>query len=420
LTHPLIIHGLANYLKRKPLLKILQICNKAPFPANDGSSIAIYNMAKGLIANAANLHLLTINTKKHFKADKAVPAEFFTGSHYTSVYRNTNTSAAGALLNLFSGKSYFVSRFYFKAFENTLIEILTKNTFDIIQLEGLFMGVYIDTIRRYSKAKLVLRAHNIEHFIWNRHIAREKNSFKKMYLSIQNKRLKAFEMDVISKVDAIVPITQADEEEFRKLGSKKPLFACITGVDVTEYQQKLDVSTKAKTLFYFGSMDWLPNQEAVTWFLDNCWDAIHKAVPEAKFIVAGRGMPLHFFHITRPNVLIVENVENGKAFFQQHEVMVVPLWSGSGLRIKIIEGMAYGKAIVSTSIGAEGINYTNQQNILIADTAEAFTENVVALLNDAEQRHGLEKNAADFARKEFDNMQVVATLVQFYKHLFHA
>lgn len=377
-------------------------------------------MAKGLIANNVNLHLLTINTKKHFKPDNDVPDEFKQKAHYTSVYKNTNTSATGALLNLFSNTSYFVSRFYFKAFENKLVEILKKNTFDIIQLEGLFMGIYIDTIRKYSKAKLVLRAHNIEHFIWNRHIAREKTSFKKLYLSIQNKRLKQFELDVISKVDAIVSITKADEEEFKKLGTKTPLFACITGVDVDEYQQKLKLATKAKTLFYFGSMDWLPNQEAVTWFLDNCWDNVHKAVPEAKFIVAGRGMPLHFFHITRPNVLIVENVENGKAFFQQHEVMVVPLWSGSGLRIKIIEGMSYGKAIVSTSIGAEGINYTNTKNILIADTAAEFTTCVINLLTDTDQRLALEENAADFARIEFDNLQVVATLVQFYTRLLHA
>lgn len=143
------------------------------------------------------------------------------------------------------------------------------------------------------------------------------------------------------------------------MGFKKPIFTCITGVDVTGYQSKLNLSEKAKTIFYFGSMDWLPNQEAATWFLNNCWDTIHKTIPEAKLIIAGRGMPLEFFHITRPNVVIVENVENGKAFFQQHQIMIVPLWSGSGLRIKIIEGMAYGKAIVSTSIGAEGIGYTN-------------------------------------------------------------
>lgn len=402
------------------MFKILQISNKAPYPANDGSSIAIFNMAKGFIENGISLHLLCINTKKHFKSDNDVPKEFKDSSHYNSVYRNTNTSAPGGVLNLFTNRSYFVSRFYFSAFEKKLIELLNSNNFDIIQLEGLFMGVYIDIIKKHSKAKIVLRAHNIEHNIWRRHIAHEKTSLKKLYLTIQNKRLKRFELEVISKVDAIVPITRTDEAEFKKMGFTKPVYTCITGVDVKNYQTKNNILQKAKTIFYFGSMDWLPNQEAANWFLDNCWDKVHKAVPEAKLIIAGRGMPLEFFHITRPNVLIVENVEDGKTFFQQHEVMIVPLWSGSGLRIKIIEGMAYGKAIVSTSIGAEGINYTNKKNILIADNAADFSTAVIELLENKSVRTQIEQNAAEFAKSEFDNFNVTSKLVEFYNQLLNA
>lgn len=398
----------------------MQICNKAPFPANDGSSIAIYNMAKGFIENNVDLHLLTINTKKHFKPDNEVPQEFRLKSHYRSIYRNTNTSMWGAFLNLFSRQSYFVSRFYFKEFENILIEILQQNKFDIIQLEGLFMGVYINAIKKHSNAKIVLRAHNIEHFIWNRHIARETLSPKKIYLALQNQRLKRFELSMVAKVDAVVTISKSDEDELKKLGCKKPIFTCITGVDVKAYQTKLNVSGKAKTVFYFGSMDWLPNQEAVTWFIENCWKAVHKTVPEAKLIVAGRGMPPHFFNLNKPNIEIIENVENGKAFYQQHEIMIVPLWSGSGLRIKIIEGMSYGKAIVSTTIGAEGIGYTHEKNILIADTAESFARSVISLLQNSDKRKVIEQNAAEFAMKEFDNLSVVSALVDFYNKLLNA
>ncbi len=377
-------------------------------------------MAKGLIENNVQLHVLTINTKKHYKADEGVIPDFKAQSNYTSVYKNTNTSFFGALLNLFSSQSYFVSRFYFKKFDNKLISILKQQQFDIIQLEGLFMGVYIDTIKKYSKAKITLRAHNIEHYIWNRHILNERVSFKKIYLSFQNKRLKRFELSVINKVDAVITITQNDANEFKKLGCKKPLFACITGVDIKEYQTKLNVPEKAKTIFYFGSMDWLPNQEAVTWFITHCWQTIHKAVPEAKLIIAGRGMPLEFFHITQPNVLIVENVENGKTFYQQHQLMIVPLLSGSGLRIKIIEGMSYGKAIVSTSIGAEGIKCVNGENIIIADSASEFSKSVIELLKNDTKRKKIELNAAEFSRNRFDNRKVVLSLIEFYKQLLDA
>jgi polysaccharide biosynthesis protein PslH len=412
--------GPLKFLKEKKLLKILQICNKAPYPANDGSSIAIYYMARGLVANGAELTLLAINTKKHFKPDDKVPENFRQKTRYVSVFCNTSLSPAGALLNLFSRNSYFVSRFDKRAFRDKLIETLGRQEFDIIQLEGLFMAVYLDTIRKHSKARIILRAHNIEHHIWKRHIRNENSFLKRTYLRLQNKRLRIFELESLSKVDAVVPISSTDEAEMRKMGCTARLFSCITGVDVQDYRQKPGLPDKNNSVFYFGSMDWLPNQEAVAWFLENCWDKVIRTVPYAKLIIAGRGMPLHFFHITRPNVSIVENVENGRNFYHQHQVMIVPLWSGSGLRIKIIEGMAYGKAIVSTSVGAEGIGCTDGKNILIADDAQLFAQHVITLLQDSERRKSLETNAADYAGTEFDNNKVVSRLVSFYKELLNA
>ncbi|MEO6304063.1 MAG: glycosyltransferase family 4 protein [Bacteroidia bacterium] len=402
------------------MLKILQISNKAPYPPNDGSSIAIYNMAQGLIDNNVQLHLLTINTKKHFKDDNEVPSDFKVNSNYASVYQNTDTSAVGAIMNLFLSDSYFVSRFYFSDFDNKLIDTLKKNTFDIIQLEGVFMAVYIATIKKYSKARIVLRAHNIEHKIWERHLNNSKKSILNKYLSIQNDRLKKFEEKILNEVDAIVPITDHDKKLFEQMGFKKDIFTCITGVNVDIYQTKQNLPVKPKTIFYFGSMDWLPNQEAVKWFLENCWPTINKAVPDSKFVIAGRGMPQSFKQLNLPNVLTIENVKDGKTFFEQHQIMVVPLLSGSGLRIKIIEGMAHGKPIVSTSIGAEGIYCDPKKDLIIADKPEDFSNAVIELLKNDAKRIELEKNASAFAYKEFDNKKIVSKLVEFYNRLLNA
>jgi glycosyltransferase involved in cell wall biosynthesis len=402
------------------VIKILQICNKAPYPANDGSSIAIYNMARGLIEVGIDLHLLAINTKKNFKPDESVPESFRQKSHYRSVYRNTDVSFAGAFANLFTGKSYFVSRFYFSEFEEALISALKSDTYDIVQLEGLFMAVYIPVIRVHSKAKIVLRAHNIEHVIWMRHIAGERSLLKKWYLSLQNRRLKKFELSAFNQVDAVVPITQNDEENIRLMGCRVPLYTCITGINPSEYRATTARAQKKDSVFYFGSMDWMPNQEAVTWFLQNCWERIKEKAPQARFIIAGRGMPLHFFHINRPGVTIIEEVEDPREFFRQHQVMVVPLWSGSGLRIKIVEGMASGKAIVSTTIGAEGINYTHGKNIFIADTPDDFVKYTGLLLSDEKLRDEMGKEAAAHAAKDFDNLTLVSRLVVSFRSLLHA
>ena len=242
LTLQFITHGLQNCLKIKKLLKLLQLSNKAPYPATDGSSIAIYNMARGFIENNVELHLITINTKKHFKADSDVPADFKIKSNYMSVYKDTDTTVVGAVLNLFSKQSYFVSRFYFIDFETKLIKLFQQTNFDIIQLEGLFMAVYIDTIKKYSKAKLILRAHNIEHLIWERHLKNENNPLKKWYIKLQTKRLKQFEVKTLSRVDAIVSITNYDKTEFEKLSAKTPVFTCITGVNVSDTKAEINTA----------------------------------------------------------------------------------------------------------------------------------------------------------------------------------
>jgi polysaccharide biosynthesis protein PslH len=401
-------------------MRVLQICNKAPFPPNDGSSIAIYNMGTGFISNGVELHVLTINTKKHFKPDDQVPQDYRKKSNYRSVYENTDVSLTGALANLFSSQSYFVSRFYFKDFENALIEKLKANTFDIIQLEGLFVATYIPVIKKFSKAKIVLRAHNVEYLIWERHLKNERSALKKWYLGLQTKRLKHFELQCFNSLDAIVTITDYDKSVFEKEGFQKPVYTCITGVDVSLYRQKKSEKVKPKSIFHFASMDWMPNQEAVQWFLENCWRDIVKEVPEVKLVLAGRYMPRQLLDLKHPNIEVVEKVDNSAVFYNEHEIMLVPLLSGSGLRIKIIEGLAYGKAIVSTSVGAEGINYTNEKNILIANSPQDFSKSVITLLKDSQRRKELEQGALEFAERELDNAKVVSGLIGFYKKLINA
>ncbi len=401
-------------------MRVLQISNKAPYPPNDGSSIAIYNMGMGFIANGVDLHVLTVNTKKHFKPDNEIPEEYRIKSHYRSVYHDADVKMLGAVFNLFSKDSYFVSRFCFKEFEIALTEKLKNNTFDIIQIDGLFMAPYIALIKKYSKAKIALRAHNVEYLIWERHLKNETSFLKKIYLGTQTSRLKQFELEVLKEVDVIVTITDVDKAVFESLKCNKPIFTCITGLDIEAYKIKASEVVKPKTIFYFASMDWMPNQEAVNWFLQNCWPEVLKAVPDSKFVIAGRNMPESMLKLNLPNVLVIEKVADSKLFYNEHQIMLVPLLSGSGLRIKIIEGMAYSKAIVSTSIGAEGIAIEHGKNIRIADAAADFSKNVIELLNNSAVREKLENEAFAFAEKEFDNQKVVSKLVNFYNTILNA
>lgn len=397
-------------------MKVLQLCNKAPYPANDGSSIAIATLAEGLADNDVELHLLPINTKKHFKPEENIPAEFKKKTNYLSVYRDANTSISGAFLNLFSSQSYFVSRFYFKEYEAQLINKLKNNTFDIIQIEGVFMCTYIPILKQYSKAKIVLRSHNVEHQIWERHLSNEKNSIKKNYLSLQNSRLKSFEINAFNEVDAIVTITDEDKKTIASLCPNKPIHTCLTGINLNSYQQVIKPA-HPNTLFHFASMDWMPNIEAVDWLIKEVWNDVLKQQPNAKLILAGRGMPERFKKLASANISIIDDVKDSAEFYKTYDVMLVPLWSGSGLRIKLVEGLAYGKAIITTSIGAEGIPYTSGKDLIIADSGKDFSNTIIELLTNISKKQNLQSAARQLAERTFDYKVIASQLINFYKGL---
>lgn len=367
--------------------------------------------------NEVDLTLLTLNTKKHFKPDAEVPSTFKNACKYQSVEVDTDTTALGAIANLFSSSSYFVSRFYHPEVNARLIHLLKTNAFQVIQIEGIFMCVYLDTIKAHSKAKIVVRTHNVEHKIWQRHIATEKNPFKKVYLKIQNKRLKKFELRSLNQIHAAVTISADDLNTFRALHVTCKLFTSITGLNLHNYQLHSTSAVNERSLFYFASMDWMPNQEAVDWFLHHCWPFIQAKDSTINFIIAGRNIPSKYSNLKDKNIQIIENVLNPIEFYSKYNVLIVPLLSGSGVRIKIIEGMAYGKPIISTSIGAEGIQAIHSENIIIADTAHAFATAVLDLMNDIPKQKQLSNNAKRFAQQHFENKKITLKLLSFYKQL---
>jgi glycosyltransferase involved in cell wall biosynthesis len=164
-------------------------------------------------------------------------------------------------------------------------------------------------------------------------------------------------------------------------------------------------------------MDWLPNIEAVDWLLDTVWQDVLKAKPDAKLVLAGRGMPDRFKKIASNNITIIDDVKDSSTFYHSYDIMLVPLWSGSGLRIKLVEGLAYGKAIITTSIGAEGIPYSHNKDMMIADSSKEFAQQIISLLSNDLKKQELQQAARVLAEKTFDYQLIAQQLVVFYKSL---
>jgi polysaccharide biosynthesis protein PslH len=396
-------------------MNILILTKKFPYPAKDGETIAIMQIIKGLAAAGHAITALCINTKKHFSDTSQLPQEIKQIADFNAVFVNTDPEPVKALRNLFSSKSYHYERFYSREFEKRLIFILQQKQFDIVQLEGLYMMLYADIIRKYSKAKIALRAHNIEYEVWERTVAQMSAGLKRFYLKLQTERLKQFELKQVKRCDAIVAISEADKEKLKKIAPAIPSIALPVGID-TEAQLPI-TQPEPFSVVHLGGMDWLPNQEGVKWFLELVWKKILLQLPEAKFYLAGRNIPDSFHQMKIQNFIIDGEVENARQYLASKSVVIVPLLSGSGIRVKIIENMAWGKCIVSTTIGAEGIGATHNENILLADTPDDFADAVCKALSSAELQRKIGGNAFNFARQQFDNNILTRQLTGFYEKI---
>jgi glycosyltransferase involved in cell wall biosynthesis len=396
-------------------MKILQVTNKVPYPVKDGGAIACMNLARGFSLLGHEVTILAMNTVKHHVTLTEIPESVKELAEFKLVNVPARISPVSALLNLmFSRKPYNAVRFISKTFEDELIKVLHENDFDIIQLEGLYVCPYIPVIRENSKAKIIYRAHNIEHEIWSR-TAIMAHGLEKWYLKNLSKRIKKFEVQTLNKYDLLVPITGRDGAILDKLGNKKPRHVSQTGIDSSVLIPN-SKNLKHPTLFHIGSLEWSPNQEGLIWFFDNCWDSIREKYPDLRFYIAGRNAPVWFQRMLNlTNVVFMGEVADAYEFINSKSIMVVPLFSGSGMRIKIIEGMALGKPIVTTAIGTEGISTTSGVNIVVTEDAAGFVQSISDLIENREYFDKISKNAIEYIHENFDNLSSAGALIEFYK-----
>ncbi|MBC8320018.1 MAG: glycosyltransferase [Bacteroidetes bacterium] len=393
-------------------LNILFICNKSPWPPHEGGPIAMNNLIEGVLGAGHNVKVLAINTSKYNVDPKDIPDYYKKQTDIELIDIDLSIKTFPAFLNLFTGKSYHVERFISDNFRNKLRKVLSKQNFDIVQIETLFMSPYINTIREYSSASIVLRAHNIEHLIWKRVASITRNPIKKAYLKHLATTLENYEMGVLNKYDGIIPISEKDADFFISK-SNKPVQTISFGIVPDKLTDSIAVKTE-HALFHIGSMNWIPNQEGISWFLEYVWPYINKEFPDLKLYLAGREMPDKLKKLNQDNVEVVGEVSNAYEFIKSKAILIAPLFSGSGIRIKIIESMALSKAVISTTIGAEGISYTNGKNIMIADDAESFIKAIKELVNDKNKCNMIGNNARALILQEHDNAKLVEWLIGFY------
>ncbi len=402
-------------------MKILQLCKKFPYPLKDGEVIAVNTLAKSLKQLGAEVTLLTMNTSKHRVTIADLPESFteiYKSVHSVDVYNHI--TVFGAFRNLFQKESYHVTRFISDDYKLKLIEILRGSSFDVIQLETVFLTPYIPIIREFApNAVIALRAHNVEHEIWKRVAEVTNLAPKKWYLNYLNKKLRRFELENIQKCDVLLPITERDLRIFRLLGYRGQAVVTPVGLQSRDYQPNWKSFNRHPSIGFIGAMDWMPNQEGLKWFLESVWTENTHSDTEGwsklQLHIAGRNAPNWIKNLRVKNVHFHGEIPDAQRFMNQHSISIVPLFSGSGIRIKILEAMMLGRVVLTTSMGLEGISAKDGEEVLIANTAYEFAEKIDHCLKHPEILRGIGKRAQAFAAQHFDHFEIAANVMGVYK-----
>lgn len=395
-------------------MKLLILDEEFPFPLNTGKRIRTFN----LVARLAKSHKVyyIANGQSDSVGFKALAAAGITP---VAVERKIPRKSGllfylRLLFNLFSRYPYIVSSHYSSLFAEKLSYCLKQDRFDIVIAEWTPYAVYLQGVRESRK---VIVAHNLEHRIWERYFRNERNILKKWYIGKQLRKVRRFEMESFAKVDGVAAVSPVEAGEIARYGRELTVEVVPNGVDLDYFGGEW-VEADNSTMIFVGSMNWRPNQDAIQYFVRDIFPLIKKDINNAKTVFVGQDPPASILKLgDTAGIEIVGRVDDVRPFVRKAGVYVVPLRIGGGTRLKILEALAMKKAVVSTSVGAEGIAVTPEVNILIGDSPEEFASQVKRVISDKNLRSKLGEAGRELVEKNYGWDRIAVTLENFLHRL---
>jgi glycosyltransferase involved in cell wall biosynthesis len=391
--------------------KILILTNRVPYPLTDGGNIAMHAMIQGYKRAGWKVMLLSMNTSRHYVNLDSLPV-LYREIAFETFDIDTDVRFLPVVKNfLLSRKPNHVERFYHKDFQKKLQEVIETFEPNWIQLESIFLASYIPAIRSVTSAKVMIRLHNVEHTIWEQLASETANTLRRYYLRDLASRIRKFEIEIWQIADFLLPISQADAEMIQGFQVQTPMIVVPVGITI---QQPSKYKIQENWCgYHIGAMDWVPNMEGMTWFLEDIWPLIHRQTPAFQFWFAGRGMPASYKKYEKDGVFCAGEVEDAAQFIQDKKILIVPLRSGGGIRVKIMEAMAAGKLVVSTTTGMFGIvEAIPNVHYLQADTPNAFAEKIAWILENKDEAEAIAKAGHNLMKEYYDAEKIMDNLMQ--------
>jgi glycosyltransferase involved in cell wall biosynthesis len=373
-------------------------------------------IAQALHRLGVDVEVLSLNPRRQH-VNAAAAQQELAPVVFDAVDIDTSAHAIALLRSIPLRVPQLVARFYSPRFEAALGARLRQRDFDVVQVESPFLLPYVRAIRESSRAAVVLRSLNVEHRIWERLAEHAANPLRRLALRAVARSLRRYEVAQLDVCDALVPITEVDARDFRILGARRPMYVLPGGVDAEE--RAIDRSQERPgAAGFLGSLDYRPNQEAALWLAEELRPRLG---PHLELHIAGSRAPEWLqARLVVPGVVCHGEVADARAFIGEMRVMLAPILSGGGMRIKILEAMAAGKAVVSTAIGAEGIDCSDGNDIAIADDVVAFSSAVESLLGDEARAHAIGEAARRLVAARYSTDALAKGLLAFYEELLRS
>jgi len=380
-------------------MNILFLSTRSPYPLISGHSLRTYHILKGA-AQKHNVILVTfVQLEEELKKENLDHLKSFCrGVHPFRVLVDVSKIklAASLIVNLFSPLPFVAQKYDAPMMRQKIREIIKTESIGLIHVDMLPLAIYIDEFKDLPK---ILVNHNVESVRLHRWFQTEPNVLKKAYLGIQWPKLRSFERSAMDSFDGCVVVSETDKQLLRGMGINNRMFVVPNGTD-TEFFKPTGKAKSENSVLWIGHMDVHTNKDAVLYFWREIYPLLRKRYPQVQMIFVGTAPPKEIADAAKKDgqVEVTGFVEDIRPYLDKSAVMVVPIRIGSGTRLKILDAMAMGKAIVSTSVGCEGLNVTHGKNILIADDPEEFTNRTIGLLKNPDMRMNLERNARELAK----------------------
>ncbi|MEO8231386.1 MAG: glycosyltransferase family 4 protein [Ignavibacteriota bacterium] len=397
-------------------MKILQISPQISFPPDSGGRLSIYGITKSLHERG---HEITFVCYIQESVNEDISNELKKICNPIFIKWETKNKITTAIHNLFSNIPYNISKYYSVKFEEFLVEYLRQNQVDIIHIDHLHMAWAIDLIKKNCNVPVILREHNLEMKIMQRYYGQQSNLFLKLYSYIQFKKFLSYEPTICKKFDCCLMVTFEDEKSLLNLNPDIKTKVIPIGVDENLFNFK-DSNTLPFSLFHIGTLDWQPNFDSLLWFWNEVFPSIVAKYPNSKLFVYSKGVErLKVPKSLKDNIILKGYVKDIWEEIKDKQILIVPLRAGGGMRVKIIEMLAAGQLIVTTSIGKEGIDVVNGQHLLIANSAEEFTDRIISFFKNEYEKTMFSRNAKELIRAKYTWSKIAEEFENIYIDLIY-